>query len=156
MSPIERLRRIAQRALAGERLGEDSAWLAAAVARYEREAARGVTLDDAFGVATHAGCAPWWREEALARRDQALRELAGRFFGELCVSKQAEELRRLISRYATTTWLRTDRNLSEMPTGYSGTPRELLFRAFSACDGRLPSSGRWLIKILDPVEAARR
>jgi hypothetical protein len=155
MSPIDRLRRIARRALSGERLGEDSAWLAAAVLRYEREAAQGVTLDDAFGLSVSPGRKHWFKAEARARRDRALIELAHKYFADLPVIRQAEEIRRLIIRYESTAWIR-DRNLTAAPAGYIGTPNELLFRAFTAFGGRVPSSAKMLVNVFDPTTADRR
>lgn len=76
MSAVDRLRRLAEQAPA---LGPDGEWLADALSLYLREAASGMTLDRAFGVAPARNEWPWWRREQRAREREAARQLVAVF-----------------------------------------------------------------------------
>ncbi|MGE3777271.1 MAG: hypothetical protein AB7F89_08815 [Pirellulaceae bacterium] len=56
-------------------LSRDGEWLADALRRYIDEAADGITLDEVLGVATPRGGRPWWKAEALRRRDESIARL---------------------------------------------------------------------------------
>lgn len=79
-------------------LGADGEWLADTLSLYLREAANGMTLDRAFGVATKPGRRPWWKQEERNRQRKAARALA-----ELCPApagtSQAAALHTALSRY---------------------------------------------------------
>lgn len=96
-----------------------------------------------------------WRTAARReRRDDALRDLAERFFPGLSISAQAEALGRLIRRYRATAWPRADRYAAAMPSSYLGTVSQYLFAAFAAGSGTVPASGSHLRKVLATHSAA--
>lgn len=69
---IDRLRRLVESAPA---FGTDGEWLAAALRQYLNHAHEGVTLDTCLGLTTHRGGTPWWKAQALRRRDDAIARL---------------------------------------------------------------------------------
>jgi hypothetical protein len=84
-----------------------------------------LTLEQALGLATPPGGAPWWRAERAAARDAVLRELAAGFSGP--VATRAQALALLLRRYAATGWPHDRRRGEPFPR----TPeRERLFELF--------------------------
>ena len=76
---IERLRQVSGRLLAGEELDRDLAdWLGTALQGFLNRRHR--TVEQALGLRFAQGGVPWWREEAMRKRDAAIRELGERFF----------------------------------------------------------------------------
>ncbi len=71
ISTIQNLREIARRCRYGEPLPPDlSAWLGESLGKFlshERP-----TADEAFGLQRARGGVPWWKEDAMRRRDAAL------------------------------------------------------------------------------------
>jgi len=127
---IDNLREIARRCQLGESLPADlSVWLGTSLNEFLSHRQR--SIDDALGIRRARGGVPWWMEEAMRRRDAALRELAGRHFASLSLSAQARAVHTLSIRYAATAWL-FDRRAKTMPTEHGGKPRELLWRAFKS------------------------
>jgi len=130
LAHIENLREIAQRCTRGEPLGEDlSRWLSRSLDDFLSHRSR--TLDDALGLKWPKGGVPWWLEEAMRRRDAALRELAERFCASQSICAQARLIRTAAMRYAASCWP-IDRGRPEMPTGYGGRIHEWLWRAFKS------------------------
>ncbi len=145
LNEIERLRQVSQRCLAGKPLGRDLAnWLGAALKSYLSRQHR--TVEEALGLHFAQGGVPWWREEAIRKRDAALRELAGRFFSGLSPCAQAQRIWTLATRYAASAW-RIDRDGDELPRRYLGTEKECLWRAF-ASGAAMPLGERQLRNIL--------
>jgi hypothetical protein len=145
LNEIERLRQVSQRCLAGKPLGRDLAnWLGAALKSYLSRQHR--TVEEALGLHFAQGGVPWWREEAIRKRDAALRELAGRFFSGLSPCAQAQRIWTLATRYAAAAW-RFDRGGGGMPGSYRGTAKECLWRAF-ASGAAMPIGRRQLRNIL--------
>lgn len=142
---VERLREIVERCATGQPLREDlSRWLADSLGRFlEHQAA---TIEEALGIQPLHGGVPWWREEAIRKRDALLRILALRHFSGQTVTQMAREVYRLACRYAESAW-RFDRDREEMPDRYRDTPLELLFRAFRLA-APMPVSERHLRTIL--------
>jgi hypothetical protein len=98
-TPIDRLRALAAALRAGEAVPPDVArWAVEAIRQYEDDAAAGLTLDRTFGLVPARGELPWWRREALQRRNAILQQLHQAFFGELAVSVAAMEIARLFAR----------------------------------------------------------
>ena len=127
---IDDLREIAPRCLSGEPLDEDlSQWLGNALEQVLSRHCR--TIEDALGLKFPQGGIPWWREEANRTRDNALRQLAERFFGDLSPCARAREIRTIADRYAASAW-RHDRDRDEMPQRYAGNPHGLLWEAFKS------------------------
>jgi len=125
---IEQLRDISQRCRAREQLSaEQLSWLGQVLSDFLSQ--RCHSVDEAFGLRFARGGVPWWREEAMRKRDAALRELASRHFAGLSVSAQASAIRLLAVRYAGSTW-RFDRDRQSLPDGYAGGAHEWLWRAF--------------------------
>lgn len=120
------------------------AWLASSLARYLDHDCD--NLNEAFGVIHGHGGVPWWRERGIRQRDQALRGLAHAHYANHTVYARAREIAEISERYAATCWPR-DRLLDEMPTRYSGTPKEYLWRAFRS-DAKMPVSERRLRTLL--------
>ena len=130
LSAIDNLREISRRCLEGEPLTEDlSGWLGQSLVKFLSHHCR--SIDDALGLKFPQGGVPWWREEAIRIRDAALRQLAEQYHAGLSVSAQAQEIVTQAIRYAASTW-RFDRDRDEMPSHYSETPYEYLWRAFKS------------------------
>jgi|SRR5262245_3682775 len=142
---ISNLREIARICLAGQRMeAELAAWLGKALSDYLDH--RAASLQDALGLRMPKGGVPWWREEAMRRRDEALRELARLHFPQLSVAAQARRIGELARRYGAASW-RFDRALSECPRNLVGTQLEQIWRAFKA-GAPLPLGERQLRQIL--------
>ncbi len=143
--PIERLREVSERCLAGKALGAELAdWLGQSLQGYLSR--RYQTVEDALGLRFPQGGVPWWREEAIRHRDAALRELADRFLPDLSPCAQARQIYSLAIRYAASTW-RHDRVRREMPDDYRKTPKQCLWRAFTS-GAAMPIGERQLRNIL--------
>lgn len=149
-TPIARLRRIRDAAAAGMALGDDGPWLAAGLDAYLRRAPEGLTLPAALELAVPVGGAPWWRIDALARRDDALRRLAAEHYSSLPPSERAAAIGVSLRRYASTSWPR-DRHFSACPSRLVGTSGELLFAIMSV--SRAPMSDRQIARIIDDSRA---
>ncbi|KQQ29426.1 hypothetical protein ASF53_19535 [Methylobacterium sp. Leaf123] len=119
---IALLRRIAD----GRETEADRVELADRVRLYLEGADQGVSLDAAFDLDRRPGQSPWWRLEALGRRDAAIRALASRYFAGRSVALQAAQIRIALDIYASGLW-RFDRRNSEPPKHYIGTPKVVLF-----------------------------
>jgi hypothetical protein len=145
LATIQHLREIAHRCLNGEPLKDDSArWLGTSLEQFLSQRAH--TIEDAMGIRSARGGVPWWMEEAIRKRDRALRALAELHGANLTVSAQARRISALATRYAASAW-RFDRRLKEPPLGYSGTPNELLWCAFNS-GAPMPIGERQLRNIL--------
>lgn len=154
-SAISNLREIARICLAGQRLeAELAAWLGRALSDYLEH--RTGTLQDALGLRMPKGGVPWWREEAMRRRDAELRDLARIHFAHLSVAAQARRISELSRRYGAASW-RFDRALPECPRNLVGTQLEQMWRAFKA-GAPLPLRERQLRQILAqaPARAATK
>lgn len=145
-SPVERLRRVAARAAAGEPLGEDGPWLAEGLRFYLEAASQGATLDDALGVSRSAGQEAWWTAEARARRDGIIRDLAAHHYAGLPTNRAATAIAQEARRYLGAGWIR-DRHSIVMPAGCEGTIRGYLWQAMKAAE-RFPVSIRQIASIL--------
>ena len=127
---IDSLRDISQRCLTAQPLSnEQLRWLGLSFAQFLAHRARSV--DEALGLRFGRGGVPWWLEEAMRKRDAALRQLADRFHAGLSVSARARIIRIAAIRYAASGWPR-DRNLGAMPAHYAGREQEWLWRAFES------------------------
>lgn len=127
---IDALREIAGRCQTNEPLSEDQLHLLGQAFR-DFLTHRARSINEAFGLRFARGGVPWWLEEAMRRRNGALRELAEKYFPELSVSAQARQIRTLSIRYAASAW-RFDGPRGAMPDHYIGTANEWLYRAFAA------------------------
>ena len=147
LASIQNLREISQLCSTGERLTPElSMWLGTTLNEFLDQ--RAPSLDDAMGLKYPRGGVPWWAEEAIVKRDRALREMGAECFPEHSRSAKASLIRTLSVRYAATAWLR-DRAAEEMPEHYRGEPREYLWRAFKS-GAAIPLSDRHLRTILIP------
>lgn len=142
---IEMLREISRRCLSGEALDADlSSWLGTSLDDFLTH--RETSVDDAMGLKFPRGGIPWWQEEAIRKRDDALRQLAFVYFPELTPSARATEIRTLSVRYAGSAW-RHDQKHWQMPPHYRGMVKECLWLAFSS-GAAMPISERQLRTIL--------
>ncbi len=89
------------------------------------------SLEEIMGLRYGRGGMPWRRAEAMRQRNAALRILAEDFFADLSPCTRSRQMAVLASRYGASAW-RVDRHRSGMPEHYAGTPKELLWRAFSS------------------------
>ncbi len=145
LEQIGNMREVRRRCTAGEPLSKDLAgWLANAFDDFLSQRAR--SLHDAFDLNFPKGGVPWWQEEAIRKRDAALRELARRYHTEVSMSAKSRQIRTSCERYAATAW-RFDRNRQEMPVAYLETPKELIWRAFKS-GAAMPLGERQLRNIL--------
>jgi hypothetical protein len=144
-TPIDNLREVARRCSAGEPLPEGlSAWLGKSLDEFLTRRRR--SIEDALGLVWSRGGVPWWLEDALRKRDAALRELAQRFYCGQAVSRQAAAIYRAALRYAGSRW-RSDRTAEELPPEHCGTPYEWLWHAFKS-GAAMPIGDRQLRHIL--------
>jgi hypothetical protein len=98
-TPIGKLRALAAALRTGEPVPPEVArWAAEAIGQYEDDAAAGLTLDRALGLVPARGHYPWWRDEAIRRRDGLLRQLREDHFKGLGISVAAAEIARLFAR----------------------------------------------------------
>lgn len=147
MMAIKNLRQIVERCHQGQPLDEElSEWLVSSISLFLNHTCK--TVDEALGLKSPQGGVPWWREEAIRRRDDSLRKLAHRFYEGFAPSGRAKEIRTLADRYAATSW-RFDRERSDMPANYLDTPKELLWQAFKS-GATMPIGERQLRNILGP------
>jgi hypothetical protein len=145
MASIDNLREIVRRCQSGEPLSDNlSLWLGQSLSAFLNR--RCSSIEDAFGLRAPRGGVPWWREEAIRRRDKAIRILADRLFADLRPSAQAKQIRTLSIRYATSSW-RHDQDLDELPAHYHGKPHEWLWHAFKS-GAPMPICERQLRQIL--------
>ncbi len=142
---IDNLREIMGRCFDGKPLdGYLADWLGEAIDGYLTRQFR--TLEEALGLIFPRGGIPWWREEAIRKRNAALRYLAETFLEELALSMQAQEIWTTARRYAASAW-RFDQDNDEMPAHYAGTPKECLWQAFKS-SAPMPIGERQLRHIL--------
>ncbi len=142
---IDNLREIMGRCLEGEPLDHDLAeWLGEAVEGYLTRQFR--TLEEALGLVFPRGGIPWWREEAIRKRDAALRYLAETFHDDVATGTQAREIWTAAKRYAASAW-RFDCDSDDMPEYYAGTQKECLWQAFKS-GAPMPLGERQLRNIL--------
>jgi hypothetical protein len=130
MSTVARLREFVRVTRDGEPLDRLlQTWMSDCIDMTLRRQYR--TFDDAFGLRGPRGGVPWWLEEAIRRRDHALRELASGFLTDQPTSQQAHWIRLASVRYAASAWSH-DRDVPEMPERYRDTPRQWLWTAFKS------------------------
>src|SRR6185503_2670171 len=104
---IDRLRDVSSFCRRDTPLPPDLAgWLAAGIERFLGREAR--DLDGALGLIQAQGGIPWWREDAIRRRDAALRRLHTLTCPAAGVTARARRIAELLRRYAGATW-RIDR-----------------------------------------------
>jgi hypothetical protein len=107
---------------------------------------RSATLDEAFELKAPPGGVPWWREEAIRERDEALRAIATIECAAASASQRARRVDALVRRYALGSWP-VDAAAGVMPEGYRGSAREHLWRAFQS-GAPLPLGDRQMRTIL--------
>jgi hypothetical protein len=145
IATIESLREISRCCQTAEPLDEELArWLGESLERFLAHSCR--TLDEALGLCFPKGGVPWWMEEAIRTRDEALRALADTLEPNLSTTARAREVRALTLRYGASSW-RHDRERDEMPPIYASTQKELLWRAFKS-GAAMPLGERQLRTIL--------
>jgi hypothetical protein len=145
ITPVKRLKEVSHQLLERRPLGDEQArWLGAALDRFlNRQSA---TLEEAFELRFPRGGVPWWLEDAMRHRDEALRRMSDEFFGEDGITARAARIHRLATRYAASAW-RRDQELPEPPKSYLGTPRHYLWAAFKS-GAPMPLGERQLRNIL--------
>lgn len=142
---IQQLNEIAERCLKGIPLDDGLArWLGTSLDQFLRRRAR--TIEDAMGLRFPRGGVPWWMEEAIRKRDAALRELARRFYPGLPPAGQAREIHQLAIRYACTAWL-LERDAVNPRPAHEGTRWQLLWSAFKS-GAAMPLGERQLRHVL--------
>ena len=142
---IANLREVAQRCRSGAALDPNLAnWLGSCLENYLNQRVR--HLDDAFRLRNGRGGVPWWMEEALYKRDAALRKLAETYYAGFSPTGRARRIRERAERYAASAW-RFDQKTSEMPSEYEGTPKQFLWEAFQS-GAPMPIGERQLRAIL--------
>ena len=142
---IERLRDVSSLCRQGTPLPPELAgWLASGIERFLGREAR--DLDGALGLIQAQGGIPWWREDAIRRRDLALRRLAALVCPAAGVTARARRIAELLRRYAGSTW-RLDLEHAAMPAHYAGTAQEQLWLAFKS-NAAMPLGERQLRTIL--------
>ena len=142
---VAKLREIQARCLGDQPLTDELArWLGVSLERFLERECR--TLDEALGLSFPQGGVPWWLEEAIRRRDAALRDLAALVCRDQCTATKAKRVYSLSVRYAGSAW-RFDRERAVMPARYEGTARACIWRAFKS-GAAMPIGERHLRTIL--------
>jgi hypothetical protein len=145
LTNIETIRAIERRCRDHEPLSaEQRQWLGNALSAYLEH--RSPSIDSALGLANPRGGVPWWLEEAIRKRNAALRALASTCYAGLSASAQAEQIWKLATRYAASAW-RFDQSREEMPAHYAGTAKHFLWSAF-ASGAAMPLGKRQLRTVL--------
>jgi hypothetical protein len=119
-------------------------WLAESLGRYLAHDCDNLNI--AFGVIQGHGGVPWWREDAIRKRDAALRALSREHFNGMSVYGRAKAIAEISRRYETTCWPR-DQLSEQMPDQYRGTQKEHLWQAFKS-KAKMPVSERRLRTLL--------
>jgi len=143
--PVINLREIARRLTDGEPLPKPLAeWLGLSLHSFlERQSE---SLEDVLGLRWGRGGVPWWMDEAIRVRDDALRQLATHITPSGSLSERARMVRERSLRYAAASW-RRDRFQQDLPPGYARTEKEWLWRAFKS-RAAMPLGERRLRQIL--------
>jgi hypothetical protein len=142
---IQNLRKIAQSCRLGAPLEDNLAvWLSESLEQFL--AHRAASIDEALGLRAPRGGIPWWREEAMRRRDSLLREFAATHYVGRSVCATARQIRLLSLRYVASAW-RFDRVHDAMPEHYRDTPKEWIWRIFKT-GAPMPIGERHLRTIL--------
>lgn len=145
---IQNLREIAQSCRLGAPLdGKLAVWLGDSLEQFL--AHRAASIDEALGLRAPRGGIPWWREEAMRRRDSLLREFAAAWYSGCSVCAAARQIRVLSLRYAASAW-RFDQADDAMPEHYRSTPKEWIWRIFKS-GAPMPIGERHLRTILATV-----
>lgn len=145
MREIEYLRRIADTCRAAAPLDPELArWLASGLDEFLAHRVRDV--DEALGLRYGRGGMAWWKEEAVRRRNDAVRTLASHHFAGRAPAAQARAIHTASSRYGASAW-RHDCERDAMPAHYRGTAHEHLYAAFRS-GAPMPLSERQLRDIL--------
>src|SRR5262245_46006525 len=149
---IQNLREIAERCRRGVPLdGQLAVWLSDSLESFL--AHRAASIEEALGLRAPRGGVPWWREEAMRRRDSLLREFAAAFYPNRSLCAAARQIRLLSLRYASSAW-RFDREQDAMPEQYRGTPKEWIWRIFKA-GAPMPIGERHLRTVLGARSSCR-
>ncbi len=128
LQQIDTLREIASCCRAGGRLEvRHSRWLGDALEKFFEHQCP--SSDEALGLRSGRGGVPWWLEEAMRKRDAALRQLVANSCPARSLSDHARDVARLACHYAASAW-RFDREKNEIPKEYAGTPKAYLWQAF--------------------------
>lgn len=142
---IERLRQVSDLCQEGKPMEESLAnWFGACLKDFLER--RTESFEEAFGLPSCRGGVPWWKEERMRRRDEALRMLARSLPAGRPVGALAREIHVMSKRYAASAW-RIDRDRAEMPAVYKGTPKQHLWEAFQS-DAPMPLGDRQLRNII--------
>jgi hypothetical protein len=130
MGSIHELREISLRCQQGKPLDvKHLNWLGDSLRKFLEHQC--LSLDEALGIKNPRGGVPWWREEQMRIRDNALRELATGFDANESVTAVARQICTSAQRYAASAW-RFDRKLDAMPDRYAGTSKVYLWKAFKS------------------------
>jgi hypothetical protein len=150
LNTIENLRAVCRRCL--DDSDDQLRWLGHSLNEFLTH--RCQSVDEALGLRFARGGVPWWREEAIRKRDAALRRMAARHFAGLPVTAQARQVRTATVRYAASGW-RFDRDRSAMPPHYADSIHECLWQAFAA-GAPMPIGERQLRHVLAGLGSAGR
>jgi len=145
LNTIQQLREVAALCRRREPLPEELAgWLGRSLDEFLSH--RSPTIEQAMGIRHPRGGVPWWMEEAIRKRDGALRALAARYLPGTSVGVQARRIHVLAVRYGAAGW-DMHRNLEEPPATHRGKPQEHLWFAFKS-GAPMPIGPRQLRSIL--------
>ncbi len=104
------------------------------------------TVDAALGLRSAKGGIPWWREDAIRIRDDALRAYAKERAPDESLCAQARLVCQASRRYAASAW-RIDRNAETVPVAYANKAKAYLWLAFKS-GATMPVGERQLRNIL--------
>ncbi len=145
LAVIKNLREITRRCQEGEPIdGEIASWLGGCLESFLDR--RCTTIEESLGLTFPKGGVPWWREEAIRRRDAVLRQMAETFLPDQTPNARARLIHTQSVRYAASSW-RFDCHRDTMPEKYAGTAKAWLWRAF-ASGAAMPIGERHLRNIL--------
>lgn len=115
LESVDRLRRIADMLARAD--DPDERWHADQLQAYLDNAARGVTLEHALGLAGEPRKPRWWTVERLARRDELIRALAARHWPGLKPTPQAAAFAQAMRRHESAYWTEAGRTRPLPPPG---------------------------------------
>jgi hypothetical protein len=153
MGTIQELREISLRCQQGKPLDvKHLNWLGKSLQKFLEHQC--LSVDEALGIKNPRGGVPWWREEQMRVRDDALRDLARNFNSNGSVTAVARQICMVARRYAASAW-RFDHKLDAMPNNYAGTSKENLWKAFKS-GAPMPLGERQVRQIIGNLSASKQ
>jgi len=128
---IDRLRKVVEKA--PNKMGSLGEWLAESLKDYFSRASKGFSMEEAFGISHEAWQQPWWREEDVCKRDEAIIELA-QTLDEKNNPNKAKRVSEMLLRYSASRW---KHDYPNWIPGNANKKRELFYTILESNGGRI-------------------